>query len=97
MADDTVKIPNMVVTFGNGAEVIFVVDEEAYRVASKQDHPKLTAKVIELSGGKWDEKIANDYLKQFPAVDYFQAIDQVRAADKTLAEAVAFFNEATPA
>ena len=89
-----VKIPNMVVTFGNGAEVIYVVDEEAYRVASKQDHPGLTAKVIEQSGNAWDEKIANDYLKQFAAVDYFQAIDQVRAAGKTLEEAVAFFNDA---
>ena len=90
MAD--VSIPNMVVTFGNGAEVIYVVNQTAYRAASKFDHPVLTKAVVELSGGIWTEKIADDWLKQIPPVDYFQAIDQICATGKSLKEAVEFLS-----
>ena len=88
MAD--VKIPDMIVDYGNGAKVCFVYDETRYIGVSKFDHKVFTDKIIELSGDAWDEKIANDYIKQLPVVSYFEAIDQLKACGKTLEEAVKF-------
>lgn len=88
MAD--VKIPDMIVDYGNGAKVCFVYDEKRYVGVSKFDHKVFTDKIIELSGEAWDEKIANDYIKQLPVVSYFEAIDQLKACGKSLEEAVKF-------
>ena len=85
-----VKIPDMIVDYGNGAKVCFVYDEKRYVGVSKFDHKVFTDKIIELTGGRWNEKIANDYIKQLPVVSYFEAIAQIKACGKTLEEAVSF-------
>lgn len=85
-----VKIPDMVVDYGNGAKVCFVYDEKRYVGVSKFDHKVFTNKIIELTGGAWSEKVANDYIKQLPVVSYFEAVAQLKACGKSLEEAVKF-------
>lgn len=82
------QIPDMIVNYGNGASITIVYDGEAYKAESINVHPEFTAKLIELSGEKWNEKMANEYVKQMTVCNYFTAIDAIRAAGKTLEEAV---------
>lgn len=84
------KIPNMIVDFGNGSRVFFVYDEIVYKGTSKHHHPEFTAKIVELSGNVWTTEIANNYINQLPVYQYFEAIDILRNAGKTLEEAVEF-------
>ena len=94
MADTTVtpevKIPDMCVDFGNGANITYVFDGACYPAASQIDHPDLTAKIVELSGNVWSEKVANDYIKNIDRVGYYDAVDILRDTGMTLKEAVAF-------
>lgn len=87
---DIAKIPNMVVDFGNGADVVIVVAETAYKVASRQAHPQVTAKVIELSGNRWPKVVAEEYIKNISVVSYYDAIDILVDCGKTIEEAVEF-------
>lgn len=83
-------VPNMVVTFGNGARKFFVYDETVYPGDSSQQHDAFVNKIIELSGDIWDKHMAEQYISMLPSYQYFKAIDVLRQNGKTLQESVEF-------
>ena len=82
---------NCIVTAANNSKTWYIYDDMCYDGTSTAGKKKFTAAIIEKSGKAWSEREANEYISRIPKISYYDAIDMIRTAGKSLAEAVSFF------
>lgn len=82
---------NCIVTAANNSKTWCIYDDTCYDTSDNLGKKKLTEVIMEKAAGSWGEKEANEYISRIPKISYYDAIDMIRNAGKTLADAVSFF------